>query len=71
VVSGSGTALASGTTDDTGQCRLVLAHGGQDHIVITSEFIKDVPIDIQDEPGSDADVTILAPMSSGTIPAPN
>src|SRR5215470_11410466 len=35
-----GSVVASGTTDNAGQCRLVTAHGGQDHVVIKSAFIK-------------------------------
>jgi hypothetical protein len=74
VLSGNTTVLASGTTDNMGQCRLTVTQGGQDHIVVKSAFIKngskDVPITIQ-EAGSGTDVTVLAPMSAETFPAPS
>jgi hypothetical protein len=73
VMSDADKLVAKGTTDDTGEFRCTVATGGMLHIVVTSAFLKNGMKDTYAEvsgPGTDTTVTLLAPMSAATIPAP-
>ena len=66
--------VATGTTDDTGEFRCTVTTTGMLHIIVTSAFLKngmkDTYADVSG-PGTDTTVSLLAPMSSATIPAPS
>ncbi len=65
--------VGSGQTDATGEYRFKVSGGGTFHIVVKSPFVKGGMKDTYADgsgKGSDTTVTLLAPMSSVTIPAP-
>ena len=74
VVSATDKVVAAGDTDNTGQYRVKVSTGGSFHIIVKSPFLKggmkDGYADASGN-GSDTTVTLLAPMSSATIPAPS
>jgi hypothetical protein len=74
VLSDGGRLVTAGQTDNTGQYRAKVSTGGTFHIVVKSAFLKGGMKDSYADGsgnGSDTTVTLLAPMSSATIPAPS
>ena len=74
VLSDSDKPVTAGHTDSTGEYRFKVSTGGTFHIVVKSPFLKDGMKDSYADGsgnGSDTTVTLWAPMSSATIPAPS
>ena len=72
VLSDSDKPVSSGHTDETGEYRFKVSGGGTFHIVVKSPFLKGGMKDTYADGsgnGSDTTVTLLAAMSSTTIPA--
>lgn len=74
VLSDSDEPVSSGQTDAIGEYRFKVSGGGTFHIVVKSPFLKGGRKDTYADGsgnGSDTTVTMLAAMSSTTIPAPS